>query len=160
MSIRSGTAHGAARMAASEGMPRHVVAMHLGQASVFEFHMRADQRVYVDPRLEVMPRTVMEDYLQLQAELERGGRGWNKRLRSFPQLPAFLVDHRTHHAAEATLLADPDWQCVWFDETAGVYCPRGRQELVQQHTQDFAAGYFTARIPPQCPSNVVGTPYT
>ena len=53
-------AHDAAAFAAREGMPRYRLAYHEGQAAVLEFHMRPDQRVFVDPRLEVTPRRALE----------------------------------------------------------------------------------------------------
>ena len=56
-------AHAAAAFAAREEMPRHFVAYHEGQAAVLEFHMRPDQKVFVDPRLEVSPRRGLEQYL-------------------------------------------------------------------------------------------------
>jgi tetratricopeptide (TPR) repeat protein len=43
------------------------------------------------------------------------------------------------------LLADPDWRCVWFDETAGVYVPNRPHKVGQRQALDFTDRYFTSR---------------
>jgi hypothetical protein len=135
-------AHNAARFAARPEMPRHVAAFHVGQAAVFEYHMRPEQRVFVDPRLEVMPRSVMEDYFALGQALAGRAADWEQRLGRLPRPLALLIDHSTHHPLEATLLADPGWRCIWFDAVAGLYVPVQEQALVASHGVDFGARHF------------------
>ena len=135
-------AHDAATFAAREGMPRHVLAYHEGQAAVFEFHMRADQRVFVDPRLEVSPRAALEQYYALAADMARDEATWPERLRRFPQPLGILLDHGSHHAVEAALLAEGSWRNVWFDAVAGFYLPASETHVVDSHGVDFAARYF------------------
>ncbi len=135
-------AHDAAKFAARKGMPRHFVAYHEGQSAVLEFHMRPDQRVFVDPRLEVSPRKALEQYYDLAVALALRQPSWPERLAQFPQPLGLLIDHASHHAVEATLLADPRWRCIWFDAVAGIYVPAGEIELVKQYGVDFGERYF------------------
>ncbi len=137
-------AHEAARVAAREGMPRHVLAYHEGQAAVFEYHMRPDQRVFVDPRLEVTSRAALEAYYDLAVDLSAGKADALARLEQLPQPLALLVDHGSHHAVEATLLADGRWRPVWFDAVAGVYLPQSAGTVVDAPTVDFGARHFLA----------------
>ena len=136
-------AHDAAKFAARPEMPRHFIAYHEGQAAVFEYHMRADQRVYVDPRLEVSTRPALQQYYDLAAAMARRDDNWSAHLPAASPL-GFLVDHASHHAVEAALLVDERWQCIWFDGVAGIYVPRSETRLVETHGVDFAARYFNA----------------
>jgi tetratricopeptide (TPR) repeat protein len=148
-------AHGAATFAAGEGMPRHFLAYHEGQAAVLEFHMRPDQRVFVDPRLEVSPRTALEEYYEMATALGRRDAGWGERLLRLPQPLGILVDHGSHHPIEATLLTNDAWRCVWFDAIAGVYVPGSATRIVAEHAVDFGARYFGAGREP-APSEADG----
>jgi len=138
-------AHDAARFAARPEMPRHFIAYHEGQAAVFEFHMRPDQKVFVDARLEVSPRPALQQYYDLATDMTQRQSSWPERLQDFPRPLGFLVDHLSFHAVEAALLADSRWRCVWFDAVAGVYVPSSETRLVEQHAIDFGARYFAGR---------------
>jgi tetratricopeptide (TPR) repeat protein len=135
-------AHEAAAFAAGKDMPRHFVAYHEGQAAVLEFHMGADQRVFVDPRLEVSPKAALEQYYAIAASMAGHQPGWNEQLASLPQPVGLLVDHASHHAVEAALIAHDGWRCIWFDAIAGVYVPSSETDLVERHGVDFAERYF------------------
>jgi len=135
-------AHDAARFAARPDMPRHFIAYHEGQAAVFEFHKRPDQKVFVDARLEVSPRPALEQYYDLATDMIQRQSSWPERLQGFPRPLGFLVDHLSFHAVEAALLADGRWRCVWFDAVAGVYVPSSETRLVEQHAIDFGSRYF------------------
>jgi len=149
-------AHDAARFAAHDDMPRYFIAYHEGQAAVLEFHMRPDQKVFVDPRLEVSPRHALQRYYDLAADMIRRQSSWPERLRGFPQPLGFLVDHLSYHAIEAALLVDDGWRCVWFDAVAGVYVPSTETRLVAQHVVDFGSRYFAAKSPTES-RTVTGT---
>jgi hypothetical protein len=140
-------AHDAARFAAHDDMPRYFIAYHEGQAAVLEFHMRPDQKVFVDPRLEVSPRHALQQYYDLATDMIRRQSSWPERLRGFPRPLGFLVDHLSYHAVEAALLVDDDWRCIWFDAVAGVYVPRTETRLVDQHLVDFGSRYFAGKYP-------------
>ena len=93
-------AHAAAAFAAREEMPRHFVAYHEGQAAVLEFHMRPDQKVFVDPRLEVSPRRGLEQVTtSLAAEMSRRDSNWDRA----PCRVAAAIGHahRSRHAPSA-----------------------------------------------------------
>jgi tetratricopeptide (TPR) repeat protein len=139
-------AHDAARFAARPGLPRHWLAFHEGQAAVLEFHMRPDQRVYCDPRLEVMPQSLMQLYYDLAAAMARPSNtdrpDWRAQLARMPQPLGILADHRGHSALQAALIAEPGWRCVWFDAVAGVYVPSSMTDLVRAQDVDFGAMHF------------------
>jgi hypothetical protein len=134
-------AHDAAKFAARDGMPRHLVAYHEGQAAVQEFHMRPDQRVFVDPRLEVSPREALTEYYALAVAMGVRQPTWPEQLARLPQPLSVVVDHASHHLVESALIGDSRWRCVWFDAVAGVYVPRAEVQLAQYEV-DFAAKYF------------------
>ena len=131
-------AHAAAAFAAREEMPRHFVAYHEGQAAVLEFHMRPDQQVFVDPRLEVSPRRGLEQYYELAAAMTTRDVNWDRNLAGLPQPLGMLIDHDTHYSLEAALLVDRRWRCVWFDAVAGVYVPASETQLVNRYAINFA----------------------
>ncbi len=146
-------AHDAAMFASRAGMPRQFVAYHEGQAAVLEFHMRPDQKVFVDPRLEVSPRDALQQYYALAQSMARREPEWPGRLLALPQPLGMLVDHGTHHAIEAALLTSDRWRCVWFDAVAGVYVPAGEATMGADDGVDFGARYFStdrtvARVSP------------
>ena len=135
-------AHDAASFAAHDDMPRHFIAYHEGQAAVLEFHMRPDQTVFVDARLEISPRDALQQYYDLATDMIRRQSSWPERLHGFPRPLGFLVDHLSYHAVEAALLLDDRWRCVWFDAVAGVYVPSTETRLVDKHLVDFPSRYF------------------
>ena len=138
-------AHDAARFAAQPDMPRHFIAYHEGQAAVLEFHMRPDQKVFVDARLEVSPRPALQQYYDLASDMLQRHASWPERLQDFPRPLGFLVDHLSFHGVEAALLADSRWRCVWFDAVAGIYVPSSETRLVERHAIDFASRYFAGQ---------------
>ena len=140
-------AHEAAAFAAQDGMPARFIAYHEGQAAVLAFHMRRDQKVFVDARLEVSPRDALAQYYDLASEMMRRQPSWPERLQGFPRPLGFLVDHLGYHGVEAALLADERWRCVWFDAVAGVYVPRTETPLVDRHGVDFGSWYFAGTRP-------------
>jgi len=140
-------AHDAASFAAQDGMPPYFIAYHEGQAAVLEFHMRPDQKVFVDARLEVSPRSALQEYYDLATDMMQQQPSWPERLHGFPQPLGFLVDHLSYHAVEAALLADERWRCVWFDAVAGVYVPSTETRVVDKHVVDFGAWYFVGKQP-------------
>jgi tetratricopeptide (TPR) repeat protein len=132
-------AHDAAQFAAREGMPDRIVAFHEGQASVVEFHMRDQQRVYVDSRLEVMQRAAMESYYQLANAIARGDENWQDILNSPTTI---LIDHASHFPLEVTMLSDPDWTCAWFDAVAAVYVPKAAGSAPRDQSGNLALRHF------------------
>jgi tetratricopeptide (TPR) repeat protein len=150
--------HDAARFAAQPDMPRNFVAYHEGQAAVLEFHMRPEQRVFVDPRLEVAPRNAFEQYYDIASAMARRDPRGIEQLLQLPQPLGMLVNHSTHFNVEAALLGDPRWQCIWFDAVAGVYVAGTDGAFNARHAIDFGAKYFGPRAAVrQTDSSVVAT---
>lgn len=135
-------AHAAARFASGRDMPRHILAFHEGQAAVVEFHMRDDQRVFVDPRLEVMRRPLMERYYRTARAVAANSDDWQKQLGDLPQPLTILIDHNTYYPLESTLLSSPDWKCAWFGPVAAVYVPVTDRTAPQDRTGDFRMRHF------------------
>ncbi len=135
-------AHDAARFARRPGMPGHVIAYHLGQAALVEFHMRDDQRVFCDPRLEVMSRELLERYEAIQNAAARGDPAFDTLLGA-AEAPAILTDHRVCFAMEATLLASSRWRCAFFDPVAAVFLRDDASARADAPAVDFAARHFS-----------------
>lgn len=137
-------AHDAARFASRPGLPGHALVYSLRQAGVYVFHNGPARKVFVDGRLEVPDRETFAAYVRLERMLSEGARGWQAALRGIGD-PLVLLDHERHAAAEATLLADPEWRCVWFDPVASVFLarrgPGGGTEAVFPSV-DFRARHF------------------
>jgi tetratricopeptide (TPR) repeat protein len=62
-----------------------------------------------------------------------------------PVALTILAAHRSHIDLEATLLADPNWRCVFFDPVAGVFLPRRKAEQAGIAEVDFGARHFQPR---------------
>ncbi len=135
-------AHDAARFAAELPAVNHIVAYHEGQAALVEFYMPDDKRVWCDPRLEVVPREALEQYYRLADWMLIGDPRWRTALAALPTPIAVLLDHEGHGAAEGTLLAAPDWRCVFFGDVAGVYLPARLAEQRGLESARFGARYF------------------
>jgi hypothetical protein len=135
-------AHAAARFAARPGMPERALVLELAQASVYLFHNAPERKPFIDPRLEVPSRTTFETYVRLDQWMNLGHPGWSEVIGRMGN-PLILLDHAKSHGAEATLLIDPRWHCVYYDAVASVFLPRSRTDLEPLYpTIDFAARHF------------------
>ncbi len=135
-------AHDAARFAGRPGMPDHALAFSLRQAGVYVFHNGPDRKVFMDGRLEVPTRATFESYMQLGRLLNDGRPGWDAALRRMGD-PLILLDHESNAGAEATLLADPDWRCVFYDAVGSVFLSKGLRDLEFAYPSvNFAARHF------------------
>lgn len=135
-------AHDAARFAARPGLPDRALVYSLRQAGVYEFHDGPARKVYLDGRLEVPDRDTFASYVWFERALEQDARGWRDALRQIGE-PLILLDHDGHSGAEATLMADPGWRCLWFDPIASVFVSTSRRDLGAAYPSvDFAARYF------------------
>ena len=135
-------AHEAARFAGQAGMPDRALAYDLKQAGVYIFHNWPGRKVFMDGRLEVPDRETFETYVRLENMLNEGRRGWAEPLRRLGE-PLILLGHTKEFGAEATLLVDPGWRCVYFDAIASVFLSNGRSDLNATFPGvDFAARHF------------------
>jgi hypothetical protein len=138
-------AHDAAQFAGRPGMPRHAVVLDLAQAAVYLFHNSPERKPLIDPRLEIPAIQTFEAYVELDRSLNLGDAGWRPVIGRMGS-PLILLDHAKCHGAEATLILDPGWRCVFFDAVASVFLPRSRTDLDRPYpTLDFAAQHFLVR---------------
>ena len=134
-------AHDAARFAGRPGMPMRCLAIGLDQAAVYLYHNSPERKPFMDPRLEVATKATFETFLSLDKAMNEGRPGWSERVERMGG-PSILLNHG---GAEATLLDDPRWRCVYFDAVASVFLPSRRKDLEAPYpTIDFAARYFMA----------------
>jgi tetratricopeptide (TPR) repeat protein len=142
-------AHDACRFASGRGLPDRALAFGLMQASVWDFHNAPARRVFIDGRLEVASRGAFERYAGIHIWLALGNPLWKAAMSRLGN-PMILADHTDQAGVEATLLADPDWRCVYQDAVASVFLPRGQSEedlaAERSHpTINFSVRHF------QCP---------
>ena len=143
-------AHEAARFAGRPGLPDRALVYDLRQAGVYLFHNGPQRKLFLDGRLEVPSRETFETYVWLDRMLNTGGRGWAQRLARMGD-PLILLEHQKYFGAEATLLADPDWRCIYYDAIASVFVSRRRRDLEASFPSvDFAARHFQS--PPNDPA--------
>jgi hypothetical protein len=146
-------AHEAAQFAGRPGLPDHALVFSLTQAGVYLFHNGPDRKPFLDGRLEVPSQSTFETYVLLNHRLRQGGQGWSEALRRMGD-PLILLDHEGNYGAEATLLLDPGWRCVYFDAIASVFLSRRYRDLEGSYPSvDFAMRHFRDRmwrtVPPE-----------
>ncbi len=135
-------AHRAALFAGLPGMPDRALAYDLIQGGVYTYHNWPRRRVFIDGRLEVPDRETFQTYARLESMLIEGRPGWAELLRRLGE-PLVLLGHATEFRAEATLLVQPGWRCVYFDAIASIFVSSSRSDLEEKFpTVDFAARHF------------------
>ncbi len=135
-------AHQAAQFAGQAGMPDRAIAFDLSQAGVYIFYNGPGRKVFMDGRLEVPDRATFETYVRLENMLNEGRSSWAEPLRRLGE-PLVLLGHAKEFGAEATLLVDPGWRCVYFDAIASIFVANSRGELNAPFSSiDFAARHF------------------
>ena len=121
--------------------PHRALALDLRQAGVYLFHNGPEHQLFMDARLEVPSRATFETFVRVGRLLNEGRPGWPELLRRMGD-PLYLLDHVEDAGAEATLLAEPGWRCIYFDAVASVFVAR-RPELDGSFPSvDFAARHF------------------
>ena len=139
-------AHEAARFAGRSGLPDHALVFGLAQAGVYLFHNGPDRKPFIGGRLEVPTQSTFEAYVRLNRQLQKGGHGWSDVVRRMGD-PLILLDHERDFDGEATLLADPEWRCVFYDTLASVFLSRRRHDLeLEFPSVDFAARHFRGQM--------------
>ena len=117
-------AHRASQFAGRPGLPAHALVFDLGQAGVYVYHNGPDRKVFIDGRLEVPSPSTFREYLRIEDQLNRNDPRWVVAVNRLGD-PLILVSHEGWSEAEATLLAHPRWRCIYFDEIASLFVPRG-----------------------------------
>ncbi len=135
-------AHQAARFAGQMGLPEKALVFDLGQAAVYLFHNGPQRKLFIDGRLEVPDRKTFETYIRIETMLNEGRSGWAEPVRRMGD-PLIMLSNEKDFGAEATLLVDPAWRCIYFDAIASVFVARDRRGLEEPFpTIDFTARYF------------------
>jgi tetratricopeptide (TPR) repeat protein len=135
-------AHEAARFAGQPGLPDRALAFGLSQAGVYMFYNGPGRKLFIDGQNEVHSRETFETYVLLDRLLGQGIPGWAEPLRRMDD-PLILLDHAKHVGAEATLILDPGWRCVYYDAIASVFVSRRRRIAEASFpTVDFSARHF------------------
>jgi tetratricopeptide (TPR) repeat protein len=135
-------AHQAARFAGRAGLPDRALVLPLEQAGVYLFHNGPQRKPFMDCRLEVPSRKTFETYLRLENRLNEGRAGLAEPVRKGGN-PLILLGHANEFGAEATLLGEAGWRCVYFDAVASVFLARGEPALSDEFPAiDFASRHF------------------
>lgn len=116
-------AHEAARFAGGPGLPDRALGFDMQQTGVYVFHNGPGRKIFMDGRLEVPSLTTFKAYTGLEALLDRGDPRWAGVVKGMGD-PLILIDHATHQRAEAAILSNPNWRCIYFDPVASVYLPK------------------------------------
>ena len=135
-------AHDAARFAGQPGLPERALAFSLRQAGVYMFHNGPQRKLFIDGQNEVHSRETFEMYARLDQLMNQGREGWAEIVRRMGD-PLILVEHQKSFGAEATLLVNPHWRCIYYDAVGSVFVSRRQRELeVSFPSIDFAARHF------------------
>lgn len=124
--------HEAARFMTRPGMPGRALCFELGAAAVYLYHAGPERKVFIDPRLEVNPRPVLERFLAMMRGAAAGDPAWTDGLgTSDPaQWPALLVARGRTGAVLRGLLADPRWRPVYADAAGVVFLPVAKADAL------------------------------
>jgi hypothetical protein len=140
-------AHEATRFAGRPGLPDRALVFGLRPAGLYVYHNAPERKVFMDGRLEIPDRSTFETYVELLGLLNDGRPGWAESVGRMGD-PLILLDHEDNLGAEATLLTDPDWRCLYYDAIASIFVSRRRRELDASFPSvDFAARHFGVRDP-------------
>lgn len=139
-------AHDACRFAARPGMPARAMAFGLTQAGVYVEQNGPARQVFIDGRLEVASREAFELNVRIHRAMIVGDPRWEEIVARMGN-PLILLDNEDNTPAEATLVADPRWRCVYIDGTAMVFLPKGQDSELERAypTIDFAGEHFGAK---------------
>jgi len=134
-------AHEAARFAGQPGLPDRALVFDLSQAGVYVFHNGPERKIFMDGRLEIPSRETFQTYVRLENMLNEGRQGWAEPVRRMGD-PLILLNHEKEFGAEATLLGNPQWRCVYYDAVASVFLARHRGLETPYPTVDFVKRHF------------------
>src|SRR5690606_14449190 len=66
--------------------------------------------------------------------------------------PVLLADHSFTAAVGTSLLLDPSWRCLWFDEIAAVFAHEADARAADLPAVDFLGRHFGTQDDPSPPS--------
>ena len=135
-------AHQAAQFAGQSGLSDRALAFDLGLADVYLFHNGPKRKLFMDGRLEVPDLATFATYVRLENMLNEGRPGWAEPVRRMGN-PLILLGHDKEFGAEATLLVDPGWRCIYYDAVASIFVARdGHVDEQRFPIHDFAERHF------------------
>jgi tetratricopeptide (TPR) repeat protein len=143
-------AHDAARFAGGPGMPRRALVYDIAQSCVYVYHNAPEHKVFMDARLETPTEETFRHYVQVENWLSGHDGRWAAALKQMGN-PVLMLSHESNAVAEAAVLTQPGWRCVYFDALAAVFLHRGDAELERRFpTFDPLARHFgQTRAPSQ-----------
>ena len=117
--------HDAAKFAGQTGFPGRAFVANNGQAAVFAYHNAPDQKVFMDPRLEVCSRNTFELFNTILMKMATGDASWQAIFepKNDDDLPVVILDSRGPYSRAAinALLQTPGWRLVFADHSAAVF---------------------------------------
>ncbi len=133
--------HQAVQFAGTEGFPPKFLSFHNGHSSLYDYYYGPERKVFADARLEVIGPQLYSRYIDLQTAIARREERWSRELDEIGR-PVILVDLEGNGNVGATLLASPDWRCVWLDELAAVFVHVAYGDVVNEHAIDLGERHF------------------
>ena len=148
--------HRAVEFAGTQGLPPRFLGVHIGHNALFIHEYGPGRKVFADPRLEVMGADQYREYSDLSRAIGRDDAGapWRSMLEAAGR-PVVLADHLHSSAIGATLLADPSWPCLWFDEVAAVFAHEADAEAAGLPAVDFLGRHFGTQEDLGAPRNAI-----
>lgn len=144
--------HRAVEFAGSEGLPPRFLGFHIGHDALFIYHHGPGRKVYVDPRLEVMGADQYRAYSNLSRAIANDAprSPWRTALADAGN-PVILADNDLATKVGVTLLLDPGWRCIWFDEVASVFAAEADARSGGFPAVDFLGRHFGTQADPAPP---------
>jgi tetratricopeptide (TPR) repeat protein len=151
-------AHDAARFAGRPGLPDRALVFDYSQGAVYLFHNSPRCKPYLDARLEFPTLQTFERYVAIEHWLQRQDRKWVAAVHDLGD-PLVMIIHAYHQqeylGAEAALLGEPGWRCVYYDAVASLFVADSAAPSAGNAGADFAGRLFHAsacRVAPDVPT--------
>ncbi len=116
--------HEAMKFAAQPGMPKRAYLAHFGLAGTYIMHNGPENKVFMDPRLEVCSRKTFEQWELAMSLMANRNPAWEGIVNPDGKgLPAVILDSRSSRPIINGLLMTPTWRLVFADPSAAVFIP-------------------------------------
>ncbi|WP_152051408.1 tetratricopeptide repeat protein [Tautonia marina] len=145
--------HRAVEFAGSDELPPRFLGFHIGHDALFIYRHGPERKVFVDPRLEVMG----SDQYRAYSKLSRAIATDDPRSPWLPLLeqagnPVVLADHDLATRVGISLLLEPSWRCIWFDDVASVFAHEPDARAANLPAVDFLGRHFGTQPDPSPPT--------
>lgn len=116
--------HDAVKFAARPGMPKRAYLAHFGIAGTYIMHNGPENKVFMDPRLEVCSRQTFERWERVMSLMANRDPSWEGIVNFDGKgLPAVILDSRSSRPLINGMLMTPTWRLVFADRAAAVFIP-------------------------------------